>query len=371
MLKKIISLLLCCTMCMPLFCIADETAATTDKTVYTLTLTDAIKMALEDNDQLAVCDYQKESYKYGLEAAKITKKNNKNREIYASSGYELGYIQEGYYIDMYQTQLKLADHNKEKVTANITYNVTEAYYNYKHVQQLVEITRSSCEMAKANKANVDVMSNLGMISPIEVQNAQLAVDSASNALKSLERNLETVKESFKIVLDIEEDCDFVLTSPIDTQEFTADFAADVENAMTTRYDVLSLKENLRLAESRCKLTERLATKHTAAYYNELSSYMQTKYTAENSLKQIKLLVKSSYDAVLTAKDNLDIAQQNANIKQTLYDAAKLKFEMGMITNIDLTKDLNDLTAAKEDLENAKLTYKLAVEKYNYDITIGL
>jgi hypothetical protein len=45
--------------------------------------------------------------------------------------------------------------------------------------------------------------------------------------------------------------------------------------------------------------------------------------------------------------------------------------MGMITNLELTKDLNELTTAMEDLENAKFTYKLAVEKYNYDITIGL
>ena len=43
----------------------------------------------------------------------------------------------------------------------------------------------------------------------------------------------------------------------------------------------------------------------------------------------------------------------------------------MITNAQLTATMNSVFNAETELENAKLTYKLAVEKYGYEITIGL
>ena len=54
-----------------------------------------------------------------------------------------------------------------------------------------------------------------------------------------------------------------------------------------------------------------------------------------------------------------------------YDAAKLKYELGMITNLELTSCINDLYSSQVNYANAKLGYRLAVEKYKYEITIGL
>jgi len=375
MLKKVISLLVCCSLCLPMVCMAEEAApeaaVTTEKKVYTLTLEEAIEIAMENNPQMAVCDYQKESYKYGLDAAKITKKNNKNTPIYASSGYEIGYIQEGYYIDMYETQLKLADYNKEKTKAGIIYNITTAYFNYKILEELTEIAREQNEEALANMETVKRMSELGMVSDVEMQNAQLAFDSAYNYLQSSLRIAENAKETFKVLLDFEEDCDLTLTSEIKLPEFTADLEKDIESAMTTRCDVITLEENLRLSEIHFKLTEKYATKNTAAYYSDLSTYMSNKQNAENSIKLIKVAIKQTYNDVLTAKDNLVTSQRKVDIQKTLYEAAKVKFNMGMITNIELTEALTDYAMAEEEYERVKLNYLLAVEKYNYDVTIGL
>ena len=54
-----------------------------------------------------------------------------------------------------------------------------------------------------------------------------------------------------------------------------------------------------------------------------------------------------------------------------YNIAKIQYDLGMITNTQLSAALNAATAAETELENSKLTYKLAVIKYGYDITIGL
>ncbi len=370
MFKKVISMVLCVCICMPLACFAEE-AADVSGGVMSLSVEKAIETALENNDQLAVCDYQKESYEYGLKAARITRKNNENTPVYASSGYELGYVREGYYIDMYETNIKLADYNKEKVKANITYNTISAYYNYKILEDLAEIAKVTLEEARVNNEKMVKLNELGMTSNVEMQNAQLTLDLAYNDYYSALRRAETAKDTLKITMNTDDTSDFILTSEIVIPDFAAEVDKDIESAMTTRCDVLTLTENLRLAESHCKLTERLATKNTAAYYSDLSTYMQTKYNAENSIKMIKVGIKESYNSVVTANENLVTAQQNVNIRKTLYDAAKLRFDMGMITNIDLTEALTDYSTAEQGCEQAKLAYLLAVEKYNYDITIGL
>ena len=43
----------------------------------------------------------------------------------------------------------------------------------------------------------------------------------------------------------------------------------------------------------------------------------------------------------------------------------------MITNTEFTQSLNDYLKENINLENAKLTYKMASEKYNSEISIGL
>ena len=43
----------------------------------------------------------------------------------------------------------------------------------------------------------------------------------------------------------------------------------------------------------------------------------------------------------------------------------------MITNLELTKSINDLYEAQTAFANAKVKYRLAVEKYKHEITLGL
>lgn len=375
MYKRIVAVLLCMLLSVPLPTMADEPIQEegniSEVQVYTLSLNDAINIALEDNPELAVCDYQRKSYEYSLSAARIAKKNSKNAEVMAIAGYETAYVQNGYYIDLFTSQIQLADLNKEKTKASITYKVIQNYYQYKSMENLVNIMKNSYQLALKNKAIVDKQNELGMISEIEVINAQMTVDNAKNMLDDYERKLYNVREVFKIALNIDQECDFILTSLIDIPEFKGNLAVDSQNAMDSRYDVKALKEGLTLAEKHLNITERAATKSTAAYYNDLSSYMKTKANTDSSLRGIRLSVKQSYDAVISTFNNMTIAKQKAEIKKKLYEAANLQFEMGMITNIELTTKLTDYLTSNEDLENAKLTYKLAFEKYNYDITIGL
>ena len=86
---------------------------------------------------------------------------------------------------------------------------------------------------------------------------------------------------------------------------------------------------------------------------------------------IALLIRSAYNSICTSNADMETARQSYEMKQKEYESGKIKYELGMITNLQLTQIINELYEAQVNYANAKITYRLAVEKYKYEITIGL
>ena len=60
-----------------------------------------------------------------------------------------------------------------------------------------------------------------------------------------------------------------------------------------------------------------------------------------------------------------------DIRERDYRASQIKYEMGLISNMELTSAMNELSQYRVQLQQARLTYRLAVDKYKYEISIGL
>ena len=110
----------------------------------------------------------------------------------------------------------------------------------------------------------------------------------------------------------------------------------------------------------------------SAVYNTAYSDMISKENQYNSAKDgIELAIRSSYNSILSNKSTLNIAERTCDMAKREYEASKLRYELGMITNLELTDKIYDLYEAEVSLSQAKVNYTMSVEKYKYDITIGL
>ena len=85
----------------------------------------------------------------------------------------------------------------------------------------------------------------------------------------------------------------------------------------------------------------------------------------------KIAIKSAYNDIVTAKANLDVSKRQYEMKLKRYEAAKIEYELGVISNIELTGAINDLYDAQVSYAQAKLNYKMAVETYKMQISSGL
>jgi len=338
---------------------------------YTLSLEDAKNMAYTDNLRLLAVEYKKRGYETALAAAKYTRGKNKDIPVAVTTMSSGLLVKKGYYVELYNSQVELTKIELEKVKAEISYDVTEKYYNYKLTERLVKTSETSAQIAASNLDIVKKQYELGLATKLDVDGARAAYEGAKAQAEGYKRGLELANENLKISLNINEPCKFNLTDGIEFSDFESNVDKDIEAAMTTRYDIKSLNENERLSEMNYTILKNSLTDNASDTSTARSNYLQAKYTNDNSTKLIKLGIRSAYNNIITAKSNMKIAEINVEINRQKYNAGKLKYEMGMITNDALTQIMNDLSQSEIDFENAKLTYKLAVEKYGYEITVGL
>lgn len=345
----------------------NETSVSAESTVtdYTLSLAKAIELALTDNPQINAADINIESCKTSVKAAKEARaKCNGNVNTIA-------YLNTDYAVEAAEQQLALAEKSKEQIKSNISYDVTQKYYNYKLINHLINIADNSLTLAKENLSVVNANYALGRISKLENDNAALSVEACEVTKNTYMRNANIAKESLKIALNLSGDVNFNLTDDITYTAYESMPEKDAETALLSRYDISALKTQAYLAEKNFNNVKRYTSQNTAAYQTAYSSYIQADYTYTNTSKQMKIGIINYYNAILSAKEALEISEMTYDIQARNYEAGKVKFEMGTISNIDLTDLLNKQSAARVDVENAKLNYKLAVEKYKYEISIGL
>lgn len=349
-----------------------------DENYIELSLETAISTALDGNEQLEACDAAITSAEYSLEVANLTQRDFDKMaklitvSVDAANSMETAFLKHGYYPYAAEVALELEKHEKEQVASSISYDVTEKYYNTKLLERLLDIARSSSALAEENAKIVKASYDLGLVSELEVKNADANVKKAEFAIKGYERNLDIARESLKIAMGIEDDKrELVLTDDILMPGIPLGLEDSITAAMDARYDVTALRRAYELQERQFEITASYMGPGTEKYHSADSSRISAKYTYENTKKLIALAIRSEYMNILTSREAITSAENALDIKQTEYDSAKIKYEMGVMTNLELTSVMTELESAKVELENAKLTYMLAVEKYNYDITIGL
>lgn len=349
---------------------AEETQVVEETNIYTLSLEEAIEIAKENNPQLKASIAKKEDNKIQLKAARETKAQYKDlNNIPITTAYELVYIKHGYYVHSYEKALELSDYEYKQIEAQISYNVTEKYYNLKNCEKLVDIAHNSYNLVLENYNNTKLSYELGLISKVEFDSANVSLLQAAFTLESYQNNYDIAKEDFKIALrKNNENCDFVLTSNLNVSDFETNLAEDLILAEKSRYDINSLKTNYELSKEYLDLTLGAATARKSAAQ---SSFITAEYNYTNNKSLILLGIKSSYNNISLSKNNVTLSEETLKLKKNAYEIAKVQFEQGMITNNELLSDLNDVYKAEVEYENAKLKYNLAVDKYKYDIQIGI
>ncbi|MBQ8540490.1 MAG: TolC family protein [Clostridia bacterium] len=349
-----------------------------------LSLDGAIAMALEDNPRLAAADATIKSAEMSLVIAEETGKEYKDMEktlskipgvstaINVSGGLEQAYLKHGYYIDAAKVGVELATMSKSQVSASVAYEVTQKYYNAKLMERLVDIAQTGLNIAKDNLTMMENQFEAGYVPAIEVQNAKNAVVRAEYSLSSYKRNLELAKKSLKVSLQLEEyGGDIILTDEIEIPALPENADSAINSALESRYDMTAVKKDYELKTKMFEITKFYVTDKTAMYHSAYSEYLNAEYTYNNAVEMMKIALESEYAAILTAADEIVACENDLEVAQAMYESRKTMYDLGLITNLELTGVMAELDSSRMQLENARVNYALAVVKFSYSTTVGI
>lgn len=367
--KRIISLI-------TILCICFSCVASAGTSIPRLTLESALKMAEETDKQLKI-DQNNVPI---LQKAYDDSKDDANKIPLRAFEYQYFYSSPPDY-DAFLVQAnkklltplsnKLAIEEGEKTIevskATVDINLYDALFDYAKAdaQYTIDIKELAIKTASFDAAQLKF--DQGLLSKndlktleYEKDNSVLNLDISSKAKKRALITLNT-----KLGKDLDSQIKKVslkyLYKGLDVDSDTA-----ICNAMLNRLEIIKANNQVTIKEKSRKIVKDYLNDDTSSQYKTADLELkEAQYDLESKKIDIENEIKAGYNNLLNLLDTIDINKKDASKKSIAYNAMKLKFNLNMITKLELDSSKLDYEKAKLTLNDSILDYISA--KYKFDM----
>lgn len=367
---------------------------TNGKTV--LTLDEAIKSAISNSETLAL-DYQKISYQ--------NQTNDVNEEL--DDYKNIDDDKKSFNDDTRDITLNKLKQQEDFDQDILSQKITNKYNDIVTNQMKISEAEKTLEIKKKLLEDIHLKESLGIITPTNVQSTELEIEKLEIAQKSRENALKDSEYSFRALtgkdvtqysleqdvsyetLKVDGSIDDYLDKVIDNYlkyseelvNLNKDYYNNSDNKVSSS-DVASAKSAAEAATAPVRSDYPSPTYTYEDYENAKATYDATisAYTSEVSLRlayisnklsvdkdktslnenkrQFKDSLKTYYTNILTSEDNINYYKKNIELSNMNLSYAKVKFDLGMITESDYNAQL---------VSNEDLNLQLRSEIINYNI----
>ncbi len=277
-------------------------------------------------------------------------------------------------------------------------NVASAYFGIVRDQMLVEVNERALERAKTLLAAAQAKLKVGMASKMDVFRAELQVLTAENGLVDARESQEQAWRQLNLLLGLELERTFTLSTPLQYEPITSDSAQLVQTALDNRLELVEAYENVQEAERRVKLARQnlyppldLSVRYTlsgagdafdeslelkdnawsvginsafdldfasdrAAYQQAQLSYNGAVRAYEAAEQDVRLDVLQTLTQVNQAQARVYLQEQSVLQAEKQLELAELRYKKGLSDNLDVID-------AEEALVKAKTSYYSAVVQH--------
>ena len=362
---------------------------TNKKTV--LTLDDAINLAISNSDTLAL-DMKKINYQSNT--------NDTNEEL--DDYNNVNGDQEDFKDDTRDLTLKQLKQQKDFDEDVLREKVTEKYNGI--VTSQIKIDKAAKALIIKNKELEDTKfkESLGMVTLTDLKSTELEIRNLQNTQKSSENALKDAEDSFKVLTDkdvtqykLEEDIEYEtlkIDSSVDTYlddvidkylnyseqifKLNKDYyndsdnkvlAGDVDDAKIIAEAAIEPKRSDYLTDEEYMNEYDKYNNDKDGYTNAISArltFLSNKLSVDTNQislnknkKVFKEQLKTYYTNLITSEDNINYLKQNIEVNNKKLSDAKLKYDLGMITE----SAYNTQVVSSEDLD---LQLRSEINNYN-------
>ncbi len=247
----------------------------------------------------------------------------------------------------------------------------EMYYNLKAAEEGLATVRESYDMAKTIYSQTQKKYSLGTVSKVDLLKAELDLAEAKDKLTSTENGVKSARMGFNILFGYDLMQQVNLTDSIAVPTLPA---ITVEQAVEL---ALKNRNEIKEAEYLSEAAEREFSPVTAyprtsaTYLQGKIKYLSTKATCDMVPVTVEQDIRTQYDNMYQQYDALKTSEKNvANAKETLR-LTQLQYNSGLVTynTVQQVRMLYESAVLGE--ASARLSYALAVEKFNMSIDVGV
>jgi outer membrane protein TolC len=297
--------------------------------------------------------------------------------------------------DKLEVLAKQAKEQKQYTKDQIEQDITTKYNSLIDKEKALDKLKKQIQIRTKQINDTNLKKNLGLVTSIDVKNAEMELEKLKNSQKLKENQLKNSQDFFQVITgkyvsqySLED------TQPLEPFRITGDVDAYFDGVIDKykKYDkkLLELtKDNLKdnkvdkpdddapkKSDYEDTLNEDGSIKTSAeqkyekainSYKGEWTSYgsyLEQKfgystdvYTLNETKKGLKNGLKESYANLLDMENSIKVMQTNIAVKNKELANSKLKYDMGLITKTDY----NNLVLDNDELENSLRT---AVNNYN-------
>jgi len=284
---------------------------------------------------------------------------------------------------------KLSEKNREKTEQEILSQVAQSYY-------LVLVSEESLQILKNNIGNLreiyrktEPMVKVGMIEKIELDQLLVQVNSLDNAVKSAERQYEMAKNLLRVQLGVSSETEFELEqslAEIFEVNNISENQTDFEPVQNINYQLITVQEEMTAKQIQMQKAGYLPT--ISGFYNYTEKILKPAFDMSprhmvglqmnipvfssgerrSKVQQAKIDLETMKNNKALMEEQLDIQfkqltfnlnsavesyitqQKNVEVSRDVYKNLQRKYELGMISSLDLiTADSNYLQAESDYL----------------------
>ena len=187
--------------------------------------------------------------------------------------------------------------------------------------------------------------NLGKITENDLLVYEINLDNAKKDLDNANRDFNLTLMDFNYLigntLEIKYNPNYVDLSTISLE-------AIIERNISNDATIAGYKEDVEKYEAQ-KRVEHIYSSSVSAYKNYDQNIEDNKKDTDTQVKNLQFQAYTDYNDLMSLKLDVKIAQNNLILAQNALDVAKVKNNLGMITQLELAKAEKDLLSSKSEL----------------------
>ena len=308
-----------------------------------------------------------------------------------------------------QTYYDLAKAELKNTVSKTVLDVQKAFYGVLLARAVLNIADSSFANAQENFNNVKELYDQGMVSEFDKLQAEVRVENIRPVVLRMENVLKTTKDGFKIAIGIDQSEDVDVSGEIVLEPIDISNEVDIiQEAQENNFNIKSLELKKQVDEAFIQLdvsrywpTLAGFANYTYAGSSEAWNYQNYSYSTiglnlsinlwegnrtKNRVEQSTITYKQTEEQLLQLKDYttldvkakiqelkrveslIDVQERTVELAQRSYDIAKVRYQEGAGSQLELQNADQDLRQAR--LNRVDAVHSYLITKFELDQLLG-